>query len=215
MTSLQDLEAIAIRALDQAQDGPGLDTLSTRLIELGCSVSVCSLDRDAIGSGIEKAFDAGATVDQIQEVIALISGLGVHSLMVSAVPVLMIAERRGVLDRSIDARRQELWDLHVGDDPFWNGFEEEVPGFLHAMLVLSPELFEGFFAYCGIPWKSGTVRAVTKELVAMASDATPSHRFAPGFRIHLHNAIALGASKAMVRDAVEIAARTPAHNGTS
>lgn len=215
MTALEDLEALAIVALEAAAHGPSLDPLSAALVELGCCVSVCSLDRTAIDRAIDRAFDAGASAEQVQEVIALISGLGVHSLMVSAVPVLEKARRRGRLERTVDAERQKLWDRHVGDDPFWASFEREVPGFLQAMLILSPDIFEGFFTYCAIPWKSGTVRAMTKELIAMASDATPTHRFAPGFRIHLRNAIALGASKAMVREALRIAARTPEHSGTA
>jgi len=147
-------------------------------------------------------------------VIALISGLGVHSLMVSSVPVLEAARRHGRIETTMDAERVALWDRYVGDDPFWKGFEAEVPGFLQSMLILSPDIFEGFFTYCAIPWKSGKVRAVTKELIAMASDATPSHRFVPGFKVHLRNAIALGASKTMVRETLRIAARTPKHSGT-
>lgn len=215
MTNLEDMEALAVVALDGAVDGEPLDDLSAALIQLGCCVSVCSLDRSAIDSSIEKAFAAGASVEQIQEVIALISGLGVHSLMVSSVPVLEAARRHGRLDRTMDAERVALWDRYVSDDPFWKAFEAEVPGFLQSMLILSPDIFEGFFAYCAIPWKSGTVRAATKELIAMASDATPSHRFVPGFRVHLRNAIALGASKTMVREALRIAARAPEHSGTA
>ena len=215
MTNLEDMEAVAVVALNGAVDGDPLDELSAALIQLGCCVSVCTLDRAAIDQSIERAFAAGASIDQVQEVIALISGLGVHSLMVSAVPVIKAARRHGQVDRMMDAKRVALWDRYVGNDPFWKGFEAEVPGFLQAMLILSPDVFEGFFNYCAIPWKSGKVRALTKELIAMASDATPSHRFMPGFRVHLRNAIALGASKTMVREALRIAARTPEHSGTA
>lgn len=215
MTNLDDLKSLAVVALNGAVDGAPLDALSAAFIQLGCCVSVCSLDRAAIDQSIEKAFAAGAGIEQVQEVIALVSGLGVHSLMVSSVPVLAAARRHGRVDRTMDEKRRALWDHYVGDDPFWKGFEAEVPGFLQSMLILSPDIFEGFFTYCAIPWKSGTVPAVTKELIAMASDATPSHRFAPGFRIHLRNAVALGASKAMILETLRIAARTPEHKGTA
>lgn len=214
MIELEELEAIAVVALDSAVDGPGLDRRAGALIELGCCVSVCSLNPHAIDLAVENAFSAGASVAQIQEVIALVSGLGVHSLMVSAVSVLAGAHRHGQLDMTIDADRQSLWDRYVGDDPFWKSFEAEIPGFLRAMLILSPNIFEGFFNYCAIPWKSGTVAAVIKELIAMATDATVAHRFVPGFRVHLRNAIALQASKAMIRETLRIAARAPQHSGT-
>jgi alkylhydroperoxidase/carboxymuconolactone decarboxylase family protein YurZ len=215
MIQIEDLEAIAVIALDRAKDGGSLDPLSSALIALGCRVSVCSLDRGAIADGVDAAFEAGASTQQIQEVIALVSGLGVHSLMVSAVPLFERGRDRGELVDALDPARQKLWDQHVGDDPYWGPFEKEVPGFLRALLILSPDLFEQFFAYCAVPWRSGTVSAVTKELIALATDATPSHRFVPGFRLHLRNAIMLGATKAMVRETLRIAAATPEHRGTS
>jgi alkylhydroperoxidase/carboxymuconolactone decarboxylase family protein YurZ len=54
---------------------------------------------------------------------------------------------------------------------------------------------------------------VTKELIAMAVDATPTHRFAPGFRLHLANALQLGASRGEVEHSLDIAAAAPAHSG--
>src|SRR3546814_8188427 len=98
--------------------------------------------------------------------------------MISAVVVLEEARLRGLIavDDTLNAERQALWDARVGDDPFWIDFEREMPGFLKAMLILSPDIFTGFFDYCAIPWKSGAVPARVKELIAMASDATPAHR---------------------------------------
>lgn len=219
--TLESLRREAEAALDAAGKGTGpgapLDPLARALVILGLTACVTALDRAALDAAIGAAFDAGASVAQVQEVIALISGLGVHSLMVSAVPVLDAARRRGLADAVAewDSARQTLWDTHVGEDPFWNGFERENPGFLKAMLTLSPDIFAGFFAYCAIPWQSGTVRAVVKELIAMASDATPTHRFSPGFRVHLNNAIALGAGRAAILETLDIAASAPLHCGTA
>jgi hypothetical protein len=216
MTALADLENIALQRLMEVPEGPSLDPLAGVLIELGCCVSVCTLDQLAIDRSIEQAFVCGASMAQVQEVIALVSGLGVHSLMVSAVSVLSAARRHGQMPEhdALDAPRQVLWDKFVGTDPFWAQFEVEVPGFLKALLLLSPDIFSGFFAYCAIPWTSGTVRALIKELVALASDATPMHRFEPGFRVHLNNAIGLGAGRTMVLETLRIAARTPVHQAT-
>jgi alkylhydroperoxidase/carboxymuconolactone decarboxylase family protein YurZ len=215
MTSADDCQRLATAAIDSLPEGAELDGVSVALIELGVAVSVTCLDRDAIDRTIARALDVGASVAQVQETIALISGLGVHSLMASATRVLEMAGRRGLTDPNVplDAERQALWARYVGDDPFWTQFETEVPGFLDAMLRLSPDIFRGFFEFCAIPWKSGTVRALTKELIAMASDATPTHRFMPGFKVHLHNAIKLGAGQRAVLQTLEIAASAPAHDG--
>jgi hypothetical protein len=197
------------------EDGEPLSIMDAALIRLGVAVAVTSLDRAAIDAGIIDALEAGASVAQVQEIISLVSGLGVHSLMASAVPLLARARAIGIApDDRLSPEQQELWDRYVGDDPFWVGFERELPGFLRAMLLLSSEQFAAFFDYCAVPWKSGQVRARVKELAAMASDATPTHRFLPGFRLHLTNAVALGAGGTAIRQALAIAAAAPAHSGT-
>ncbi|WP_454919130.1 carboxymuconolactone decarboxylase family protein [Xanthobacter sediminis] len=214
--SLAELRAIASDATENLPEGQALDRLSVALVTLGVCVSVTTLDRTAIEDAMDDALAAGATILQIQEVVALASGLGVHSLMVSAVSLLSRAQ---VLGEScavapLDDTRRALWQRHVGDDPFWAGFERELPGFLEALLRLSPEGFVAFFDYCAVPWKSGTVRARTKELIALACDATPNHRFLPGFRLHMNNAIALGVGRMALLQTLDIAGNAPPHEGT-
>ena len=215
--SIADLRAEAEVLAAGLPGGEALDAQDAALITLAASVAATALDRGAIGTSIRLALDAGASVAQVQEIIALASGLGVHSLMVSAVSVLEEAAARGLADPDapFDPERQRLWDRHVGTDPFWAGFSEELPGFLEAMLRLSPDIFAGFFDYCAIPWRSGTVRARVKELAALACDAAPSHRFRPGFRVHLKNAIKLGVGRTAILQALDIAAAAPEHCGTA
>jgi alkylhydroperoxidase/carboxymuconolactone decarboxylase family protein YurZ len=214
--SITELRAEAEALTADRPVGEALDTLSAALVGLAVAVSVTALDRAKINDAIHAAMDAGASIAQVQEIIALVSGLGVHSLMVSSVTVLDEAAKRGLAGSAepLDADRQQLWDKHVGNDPFWDGFSEELPGFLEAMLRLSPDIFVGFFDYCAIPWRSGTVKAKTKELAALACDASPSHRFRPGFRVHLKNAIKLGVGRAAIFQALDIAAAAPEHRGT-
>ena len=214
--SIAQLRAEAETMTASLGEGEPLDALGVALVTLAVTASVTALERAGIKRAIAQAFDAGATIAQVQEILALSSGLGVHTLMVTAAPVLDAAATRGLIDAAqpLDAERQSLWDRYVGNDPFWKGFTEELPGFLEAMLRLSPDIFVGFFDYCAIPWRSGTVRARIKELAALACDVTPSHRFRPGFRVHLKNAIALGIGRRAILQALDIAAAVPEHRGT-
>ena len=98
----------------------------------------------------------------------------------------------------LDDVRQQLWDKWIGTDGYWQGFEREVPGFLTTLLKASPQGFDAFFRYCAVPWKSAHLPVLTKELISMAVDATPTHRFLPGMRLHLGNAMKLGAGRTMV-----------------
>lgn len=213
MVSLEHLQDLARQAVQDAKEP--LSRLDAQLIRVGVCASITSLDRSALGQGIAGALAAGATPAQIQEILSLVSGLGVHSLMVASTALVDQARAAGfaIPDR-LTPEQETLWQRHVGDDPFWTGFESELPGFLRAMLVLSSDQFEAFFQYCAVPWKSGQVRARIKELAAMACDATPAHRFLPGFRLHLANAVALGAGRLAIEEVMAIAAAAPVHNGT-
>ena len=215
--SILDLRAEAEVLTRGLPAGDDLSPLAEALIRLAVSSSVTALQPVAIDHAIAAAFDSGATLAQVQEIIALTSGLGVHTLMMTARPVLEAAAARGLIDgaRPLDAERQVLWDRHIGNDPFWTAFSAELPGFLDAMLRLSPDIFTGFFEYCAIPWQSGTVRAWIKELAALACDAAPSHRFRPGFRVHLRNAIALQIGRRAILQTLDIAAAAPTHDGTA
>lgn len=208
--TLEEVHGFATAALHGVPEGDPLLPLDIALIRLGLAASVTALNHEEIEAGIAVALGEGATTAQVQEVVSLVSGMGVHSLMVSAAP---IARACGIDAAPLTAAQQTLWDRHVGQDPFWIAFETELPGFLGAMLRLSADQFTAFFDYCAVPWRSGQVRARLKELIAMACDATPTHRFVPGFRLHLGNAIKLGAGRRAVTEVLEIAAGAPTHVG--
>ena len=114
-----------------------------------------------------------ATSAQIHETLVLVSDLGVHTLMLGASRIAALLRERA--EPGISAPLEK----YVGDDPFWNSMEREVPGFLDAPLRQCPDAFEAFFQYCAVPWKTAALRALSKELISLAVDATPSHRFMP------------------------------------
>lgn len=211
MLSLDELDRQATALLADVDEGQPLDELARALIGFAVAVSVTSLDTHAIRASLDTAKQAGATLEQIQEIASLVSGLGVHSLMMSSA---LIADTFGAT-AALDAERTALWAKHVGDDPYWEAFEAETPGFLRALLVASPAAFEGFFSYCAIPWATRSVRAYVKELAALACDATPTHRFGPGFRVHINNAVKLGVGRRAIAETIAIARRAPTHHGVS
>ena len=214
MIGIDELGTLARDKTAKLAAGESLEPLERALIELGVAVSVTSLDRSAIDQAIVAALKAGANAGQLQEIVSLVSGLGVHSLMASATAIVRAAADRGQdFSQPLDMTQQCLWNLYVGDDAYWTEFDKVVPGFLDALVRLSPDQFEAFFIYCAVPWKSGSVRARTKELAALACDATPAHRFLPGFLLHLDNAIAVGVGRRAIMETLEIAASAPPHQG--
>ncbi|TFD45973.1 carboxymuconolactone decarboxylase family protein [Cryobacterium frigoriphilum] len=191
--------------------GPPLDAMTETLIGLAIRASAMSLDVDGSRRYIERALAGGSTFAQVQEVITLVSGTGVHSFF----------EATRILDSLVtepgappwDDERQRLWDTYVGEGGRWATMQEEIPGFLAALNRMSPEAFEAFFLFCAVPWRSRHLSNLTKELISVAVDANPSHRYLPGMRLHLRNAIRLGAGRAALEHTLRIAAVGPAPHG--
>ncbi|MCZ4314856.1 hypothetical protein O4H66_15720 [Comamonadaceae bacterium G21597-S1] len=210
MVTLADIRNEALVELVEAEDGQSLDALTRELLEFAVRISVTTLDTGGARVHAQRALQAGATSGQLHEVVLLVSGLGVHSLFEGT---RLLQELAPEPSTPRDAQRQQLWDQWVGQDRYWKGFEREVPGFLDALLQVSPSGFDAFFRYCAVPWTDPQLPPLCKELIAMASDATPTHRFMPGLRLHLRNALRLGAGRAAVLEALDIAAQAPEHPG--
>lgn len=215
LVSLARVRDEAERLLADVPNGDDLDEQSASLIRLAVRAAVTTLDRDGTDRAIRAALDAGATPAQVHETLVIVSGLGVHTLMEgSRLVVEALGDRGQRLDEALDPERAALKQRLQGDDPYWARFDREIPGFLDALLRLSPEAYEAFFVYCAVPWRTGEVRGRVKELISLATDASPTHRYLPGMRLHLANAVHLGASRTAILHALDIAAAAPPHPGT-
>lgn len=212
MLTLSDIRSEALLALEATDEGAVLDGMTRELLAFAVRVSVTTLDTAGAKAHAQRAMAAGATTAQLHEVVLLVSGLGVHSLFEGT---RLVQELAAAAPVERDTQRQALWDLWVGQDRYWQGFERAVPGFLDALLQASPAGFDAFFRYCAVPWTEPQLSPLAKELIAMAADATPTHRFLPGMRLHLRNALRLGAGRTAVLEALEIAAQAPAHPGVA
>jgi alkylhydroperoxidase/carboxymuconolactone decarboxylase family protein YurZ len=213
---IDDVRAQAASLLEGAPTGERLEPATAALIGLGVAASLPALDSAGTRERARAALDAGASAEQISETLMLIAGLGVHSLMQGARDLQAVLDEREAADQGpLDRRRQALWDEHVGTDSYWEDFEREVPGFLEALLRQSPESFEAFFTICAVPWRMGSLPARTKELIALATDAMPAHRYLPGVRIHVRGALRAGAGRMAIEEAIEIGAAAPPHEGVA
>ena len=210
MFSLDDARAEAAALLEGIGEGFPLDADARALITLAVSVSVTSLNPQDMDAALSACLSQGIEPAAIQEVIALVSGLGVHSLMEAS---RRLALQIGAVGQPLDEARQALWDRRIGEDPYWAAMEAEIPSFLKGLIALSPDGFNAFFEYCAVPWKTRHVRALVKELAALGCDASSSHRYRAGMRLHLLNAVKLGAGRIAVGETLDIAAAAGTHEG--
>jgi alkylhydroperoxidase/carboxymuconolactone decarboxylase family protein YurZ len=206
---LASLRAEAEELLAAAAPGEALTPLVRALVEYAVCAGVTALDLSSARRHAEAALDLGATPAQLHEVLVLASGLGVHTLMEGSRDLADIMVLRGAALPDVDPPRQELRDRLIGTSAYWQAFEEHVPGFLDALLRLSPEALAGFIAYGSLPARTRQLPPVVKEIIAVAMDASPYHRYLPGLRFHLRNALKLGAGRAELTEALDLGAAAP------
>ena len=80
-----------------------------------------------------------------------------------------------------------------------------------AMAALSPEWTEQFMKMVSIPLESPALDARTFELVCIAIDASVTHMFAPGTRLHIRRALDLGVSADEVMAVLQLTATLGLH----
>ncbi|WP_345068211.1 hypothetical protein [Leifsonia kafniensis] len=181
-------------------------------MQFALDISASSLDIDAAQQRHDEAVSLGVTPDQLSEVVTLLASIGVHTFFEGA-RMIDLASPGSAERGAFDPERQEIWDRHVGDRRYWIPMKEEIPGFLEALLWTSPDSFTAFITFVGVPFKSRHVDTLSKELISMAADASVSHRYLPGMRMHLRTSVLMGANRTMILEALAIGAASSSHIG--
>jgi alkylhydroperoxidase/carboxymuconolactone decarboxylase family protein YurZ len=187
-------EELAARSI---RDGP-LDSKTAELVSLAAHAACTTLHGPGIRRHVGRAFDEGATVPEVMDVLEMISSIGVHSVT-EGVPLLV--EEAGLPDdatESEQAEKERIKEAFEADRGYWDELWEE-------LLQLDHEYFEAYLNYSAHPWRNGPLDPVVREFVVVAADASTNHLYLPGLRIHIRNALDLGATREEVLAVIEIA----------
>lgn len=202
---------VAEQLIADAPEGDGLDARTTALVAFAVASAPTTLDASGMKRHAQAALDAGATSAELTEAMVLASAIGVHGLHEGSRVLCELLSRDASSAPQLDEEAQELRDRLLGD-PYWQRLDRELTGFVDSLLALSMPAFRAFVDYCAVPWQTGTLEARTKELIYISVDSTPTHRYLPGMRFHIANALALGATRREILDVIEIAAAAgPGH----
>jgi alkylhydroperoxidase/carboxymuconolactone decarboxylase family protein YurZ len=82
------------------------------------------------------------------------------------------------------------------------------------MLRLSPDFFEAYLNFSAVPWRSGVLAPKIKELIYIAIDASTTHLYDPGLRVHVRNAIGYGATKEEIMEVYQLTSVLGIHTCT-
>ena len=148
---------------------------------------------------VRAALALGATAAEIMEVLELTATLGIHAANIG-VPILLevVAELGG--EGPADgwsARQERLKAEFEANRGYWHEFWEGI-------LSLDPDFFEAYVEFSSVPWRTGVLEPKVKELIYTAFDAAATHLYVPGLRLHMRNALGLGATTAELMEVLEI-----------
>ena len=104
-------------------------------------------------------------------------------------------------------RQQELKAEFTANRGYWHEFWD-------GLLELDPELFAAYVDFSSIPWKTGVLEPKVKEMIYIAFDAAATHLYVPGLRLHLKNAVRLGATTEELTEVLEIVSVIGIHAAT-
>ena len=177
------------------------------LIAVAMNASATQMHEAGTRSNIKAALRCGATEHEVFETLQLASTIGIHACTLGIPILAQEIDPTGETCREVienDPRRSELKRQFIEARGYWNDI-------WNSFLWLDPDYFEAFTAFSSAPWKNGTLEPKVKEFIYIAADTSPTHLFEMGTRIHIQNALKLGATKEEICEVLQIVSSTGLH----
>ena len=167
------------------------------LIGIAISVACTNLQPDATRRHIRAALSAGATRDEILELIKMGAALAIHSCSVGA-PILLEEAKAADVKPANRGQGQPtpfcdemraIGQWNTAWDPFFE---------------LDPVWTDQFFAVGVAIYQRGVFTPKFTELLSIAYDASFTHMYAPGTRRHIKGALKLGATMEEIMEVLKL-----------
>jgi len=107
----------------------------------------------------------------------------------------------------LSAEQKKIKDDFIENQGYWSPFWQQ-------MLTLNPEFFAAYAAFSSVPWKHGVLEPKIKEFMYIAVDASTTHLYNPGTRVHIKNALGLGATKEEIMEVLQLTSVLGVHTCT-
>lgn len=208
-----------------------LDAKIQSLVLLAVDCAATHLFTPGIRLHAKAAASAGATLQEVMEVLELSSTLGIHAANIGIPTLVEVMKEEGIYashptaGKEFNARRLALKDDFSRKRGYWHAFWED-------FLALDPEFFEAYTEFSSVPWVrtqqtgvglkpmvgrakgilfTSLIAAQEKELIYCAFDAAATHLYVSGLKAHMKNAIRLGATPEQIVEVLELATQLSLH----
>jgi len=201
-----------------------LPTKIQELLLISIEASCTTLFLPGIRAHTAAALAAGATKEEIMEVLELSSVLGVHAVNVGVPLLSEVLEEEG-LDKpgsasvGNDVRREHLKSEFTKKRGYWHETWDQV-------LSLDPDFFEAYTEFSSHPFRQRQAHEhaagqhgqsptglspKVKEFVYCAIDSATTHLYVQGLKLHIRNAVRYGATPEEVMEVFELASLMGVH----
>jgi alkylhydroperoxidase/carboxymuconolactone decarboxylase family protein YurZ len=178
-------------------------------IFIAADAAATHLYEPGIRQHIRAALDLGASAAEVMEVLELTSTLGIHACNMG-IPLLievLSEEGKRAGPAPLSPRQEQLKAEFATSRGYWHEFWD-------GLLELDEELFAAYLDFSSVPWRTGVLEPKIKELVYIAFDAAATHLYVPGLKLHMRNAVRLGATSAEILEVLEIVSVIGIHAAT-
>lgn len=193
------LEAYA-RMAAVPRRGGHLSPKMRAFVGLVVDANVTHLDPDGVRHHVREALAAGATAEELMEVLQCTATVSVHAMNVGVPTLVEVLGERG--ERSEPAAlteyQEQLKEDFTRQRGYWNPTWNE-------MLELAPEMFDAYTEFSSHPWRTGHLSPLEKELLYIAFDTSSTHLYKVGLKLHIENALGYGGTPQQILEVMEIA----------
>ncbi len=185
--------------VEKMTNNPATDALDRKIIELvslAINAACTNLNPDGTRRHIRGALAAGATRDEILQVLKMASLMAIHSCSLGAPILLEEAEAAGATSTRAEQAATPACDAMRAAGQWndaWNPFFE-----------LDPVWTDEFMATGVAVYGSGLMSPKLVELLSIAFDASYTHMYAPGTRRHIKAALRLGCTLEEIMDVLKL-----------
>jgi alkylhydroperoxidase/carboxymuconolactone decarboxylase family protein YurZ len=106
-----------------------------------------------------------------------------------------------------DARKRELKETFTRQRGYWSDLWS-------SLLDRDPAFFEAYMHFSSAPWLRQGLDPKVREFVYIAIDASTTHLYDPGTKIHMENALRYGATAAEMLEVLELVSMQGLHSST-
>jgi alkylhydroperoxidase/carboxymuconolactone decarboxylase family protein YurZ len=114
-----------------------------------------------------------------------------------------------MINEQLNEREEQLKEKFIAERGYWS---EALWG---EVLKLNADFFEAYLNFSAVPWKTGTLSPKIKELIYIAIDASTTHLYEPGLRLHISNALRYGATKEEIMEVFALVSVIGIHTCTT